>query len=549
MANSVTRQRTINKSVLEYAKINRNKSWFNDITITAGNESIPANRLILSCYSIYFEKLFKSNMREQYEHVIKIQTIDGQSLKTLIDYIYSGSIVINTQNVMSLLSGADYLQLDDVKQFCFEFLQVTITPNTSLRILEAASLYKNSDLKNEVQRYNSDHLYEVAQSDDFKSYSKPQIMECISNLDHNKARSTSVYQAIITWIYHKKSRKIVFPELFKMVNLNNLDLEFLEETVLEEKLVETNFNCQKLVLKAYRTLLSQQNINANESKLLSVGGANTRSKVAIVYNLINERCKPDYPDLIQGLRYHSSIKLEDYLYVIGGQIDSCDASNVWRLNLKNQTSKWEQVSSMNKKRSVMGAAVYKNTIVVCGGSETNLTAAEAYLATFNEWKTLSPMKQGRYGHSVAVCEEFVYALGGRSTFDNILSSAEKLEKLTGDWKHVKAMQIPRSNFAAVYCNDTTYAIGGRSDDDDWKTAKTVEKYVPASNQWSYVNSMNFARIFHASSVLRGKIYVVGGVDPARNAVTAIECYDPKNATWSIVEETTDEWFEHTLVTV
>ena len=104
MANSVTRQRAMNKSVLEYAKINRDEGCFNDVTITAESESIPANRLILSCYSIYFEKMFKSNMRERYEHVIKIQTIEGQSLKTLIDYIYSGTIDISNDNVMGLLS-------------------------------------------------------------------------------------------------------------------------------------------------------------------------------------------------------------------------------------------------------------------------------------------------------------------------------------------------------------------------------------------------------------------------------------------------------------
>ena len=545
---SIVRQRVLRKSLLEYAKINRNEGSFNDVTITAGNESIPANRLILSCYSVYFEKMFKSNMRERYENVIKIEAIEGQSLKTLVDYIYSGSIDINNENVMSLLSGADYLQLDDVKQFCFDILQTTITPNTAFSILEAASLYKNDDLKNHAQRYISTNLNEVAQTDAFKSFLKAQIIEFISNLDHNKAKSTSVYQAIITWIYHRKKRKVEFPELFKMVNLNSMGMKVLEETVLEEKLVENSLICQKLALKAYRMLLSQQKMETSETKLLSVGGTWTQSKVMVVFDLLDEKPKPEFPDMMQGLEYHSSLKLKDYLYAIGGQVNGMDTNNVCRLNLKNQHSKWEQVASMNGKRSMMGAAVYKDTMVVCGGEDGKLKSTEAYLTKSDEWKALSLMNQGRYDHSVVVCDEFLYALGGYFSTD-YLSSAEKLENLIGDWKHVKEMQTPRRHLAAVYCDGAIYAIGGTSGEGQNKRLKTVEKYDFAANQWDYVKNMDSPRTFHAASVLQGKIYVVGGIDNDGNIVKEIECYDPKNDTWSVVGETADKLFRHALVTV
>ena len=549
MTFSITKQRVVNKSLLEYAKINRDKGCFNDVTITAGSESIPANRLILACHSAYFEKMFKANMREKYERIIKVQAIEGLTLKTLIDYIYSGCIVIDNENVTSFLSGADYLQLDDVKQFCFEFLQASITPNTSLTVLEAASLYKNDDLKNEVQQFINNHLDEVAQTDEFKSYSKAKVFECISTLDQNKAKSTSVYQAIVTWIYHsKEERKLEFPELFKMVNLNSMTLEFLENTVLEEELVESNSICQKLALKAYRRLLSRLKLETSESKLLSVGGLYTPSKVSIVFDHLDERPKSEYPEFASNLKWPSSIKFTDHLYVIGGQVEGSDVSNAWRLNIKNKTSEWEQIASMTEHRSLMGAAAYQDSIVVCGGDDEKFDSTEAYLTESNEWKNLSPMNQGRYGHSLVVCDRFVYALGGRCTTFEFLSSAEKLENLIGDWKYIKPMQTPRCHLAAVCCDGAVYAIGGKSDVDNNTILKTVEKYDSAANQWRYVAKMNFARFFHAASVLRDKIYVVGGSDPYGKVVEKIECYDPKNDSWSIVGKTTDQLCEHALVT-
>ena len=48
-------------------------------------------------------------------------------------------------------------------------------------------------------------------------------------------------------------------------------------------------------------------------------------------------------------------------------------------------------------------------------------------------------------------------------------------------------------------------------------------------------------------VMRGKFYVVGGVDAGENVVKEIECYDPVNDAWSIVENAIDISYHHTLV--
>ena len=42
-------------------------------------------------------------------------------MKHLIEFIYTGTIAINNDNALDLLSIADYLQIDEAKQFCFEF--------------------------------------------------------------------------------------------------------------------------------------------------------------------------------------------------------------------------------------------------------------------------------------------------------------------------------------------------------------------------------------------------------------------------------------------
>ena len=58
--------------LLEYANTKRNTENFNDVTIQAGAESISANRMVLACYSKFFESMFLSQLKEKYQNTVEI---------------------------------------------------------------------------------------------------------------------------------------------------------------------------------------------------------------------------------------------------------------------------------------------------------------------------------------------------------------------------------------------------------------------------------------------------------------------------------------------
>ena len=91
--NPVTRHRNDQSRLLNYANQNRNEGFFNDVTIGVGNQCISANRMVLSCYSDYFQDKFK--IKNDYQESVKLDDIDKESVKLIIDYIYSGPITID----------------------------------------------------------------------------------------------------------------------------------------------------------------------------------------------------------------------------------------------------------------------------------------------------------------------------------------------------------------------------------------------------------------------------------------------------------------------
>ena len=560
MFNSVTRQRAANSNLLEYANKNRDEGFFSDITIVAGNERIPANRLVLSCYSTYLEGMFKFFERNPpFENIIEIEDVDGKALRSLINFVYTGSITISEQNVKDLLSGAHYLKLDEVKQFCFEFLRTRIAADTAMNILKVAIRYGNEDLQNEIHQYISINLNKVLQTDDFKALSSDELMSSISKLDCSPTNKSSIFQAIVAWAKHdQEARKTDFLELFKMISLDEVPINYLEEIILEEELVTTVVECHKLALSTFRKLLKEQNAKPNASKLLCVGGElgnRITSKAEVVFDLENRSSTENYSDLPEKIRCHCSVMMNGYIYCIGGDMKNYvlfwkGTDSVWRLNSKIQTSWWEQVASMQTKRCAMGAAVYGDVIVVAGGVDEDskvLASTEIYLPSSNTWNIISPLKQRRSGHALVSCDKCLYAIGGLVS-KTCLSLVEKLGDLKEEWINIEPMQTPRSLVAVVNCDGVVYAIGGRSGTNKSTALKTVEKYDSSANTWKYVSDMNFQRSAHAACVLCNKIYVVGGLDADGKAVTNIESYDPVYDTWSIVGNTIEIW-QHILVAV
>ena len=536
---SVTRYREKNFELLEYVKANRHEEVFNDVTIEVDTSTIGANRLILSCFSSFFEKMFKSKMKERYEQNVKVVGVEGKIVGLLVDYFYTGQITIDSDTVMGILAGADYFQVEDVKNFCFEFLSNQISLNTWHIVLTAANLYRSDHLPQCVYQYLTDNFNEIASSTEFKSLKKEDLILLFANLNKKQIREITFYQAIVNWIKHNEDeRKSEFYRLFQLVNLKRFSLQSLQN-ILFENLLQDNAKCVKLVMKSLSDLLQKTKEIKNESKIILMGGKSESKRVTEIFNSHGVKYET-YPDLPCEVKKFCSLKLNDSIISVGG----CPPisynlvfNTVHQLKLNEANLKWEQIASMNKKRCNMDAAVFNDSLVVAGGwnGEFHEPSVEYYDDISGDWKMASNMNKERCAFGLVVCDDSLFAIGGGGDKKANYSSVERLSSLDGNWEYVAAMLLPRVGVAAVSLNGFIYALGGKSNDNNKSRQKTVEKYDPKSNKWSYVSEMNYVRSGARACVLCGRIYVVGGYDCGDNLVQVMECYDPSKDKWDVVE--------------
>ena len=529
--------------VLQYANASRVAGLYTDICIKVGKKSFQAHRLILSCYSSYFKTMFETEMKEKYADIVTIDGVDASSLESLLNFIYTEEICINQQNVFDLLATSDYLQFDDAKQLCFDYLSSILSVATCFKVLQMADLYQNHCLLIQVFEFISKNFAQILCNQDYKFQPKKYLLEILVNLNLDCVEESLVYDAIIGWVKHEKKRKDDFAELFQRLNLRKFSPSFLSETIATEALVIENCSCLKLVTKTLAVKL-QERVSYHPSKILSLGGYKTQNKVFAVYG--DDR--QVYPALPQKVSCKCSVKINNFVYCIGGIADDF---KVWRMKLYETNMKWEEVASIAIECYDCRAAVYKNGIAVAGFT---FRKAKVKLVFFdpllNQWFALSSMNQYALDSVLVTCNGCLYCLGGynyEGLAINTLSSVQMLSDINGFWQHVEPMQTKRKEFTALSIKDAIYAIGGR--DDQHKSIKSVEKYDPYSNTWAYVNEMNIERHGHSACVMQNKIYVVGGNNSKYEFISEIECYDPLSGNWSIVGNTNEKLYGHSAIAI
>ena len=547
----VTCQRVASPNVLQYANDKRNNGSFNDVTIEAGAQTIAANRMILSCCSLFFEAMFDLEMKEKYQNPVQIHGVDGTAVKSVIDFMYSGEVKITSENVTELIAASDYLQVTEVKRFCFEFLESILSLKNWFTVCSAAKLYESEHLLCQVYEYVSNNFDGMVQTDEFKTLPKIDLVSLISKINRKQTKEESIFNGIVTWCrYDEEARKEEFPMLFEdLINLDLISAEYLEDIVLKEEMVSGSIHC----LKRMTYNFCQEKKSRRKTKILSLGGAKSLRSCIEVYSLSNKPRK-NLPELPIELYCHSSLKLGNYVYLIGGKSKSDENKNekvlqtVWRLDANDKMPNWKKIVCLKAKRFLMGSAVFRDTLVVVGGHDGNslLNSVEFYVAALGDWESASSLPNPRCALALVATDNYLYALGGWIN-SKCSASVQKISNLKDNWEEIAPMQMPRRWLASVVCNGIIYGIGGQTDSEHQITTNTVEKYDFGEEKWVYVNSMNIDRCAHAACVMNGKIYVVGGKDASNETIKSIECYDQETDSWSVVGDTDVDLYHHSLI--
>ncbi|CAF0742067.1 unnamed protein product [Rotaria sordida] len=528
-----------------------------DITIIVDQHEYPCHKNVLSAASPYFRAMFTtSEMSESSQPTVTLNGIDSDAMSELIEYAYTSEITICENNVQSLLSAANLLMMQSVRDACSSFFERFLDETNAIGINCFAELHGTQELTKKAKRFVLKKFSQVAQQDEWLHISAQKIVEFIKEDDLRVSSEDEVYEACLRWLNHApEQRKADFHLILQYIRLAFVSPYILMDRVASCKIVQEDAICRELLHEAlqFHLLIDRRSeMSTTNSRLkprtcseltetlVFLGGEDERVVVrgVEIYNPERDEWKK-LCCLPYAVSKHAIVASgASTLYLCGGDYpNGRPSSEVWKYEQKLDT--WIQLSDMLTPRSELGLALIDGYIYACGGTngEVRLNTIERYSIADNKWTLIASMQIGMTSPACCSLNGYLYITGGAVLEEgDAVDLVMRFDPRKIEWSNdIAPMRIARSGSAAVVLKRKIYVCGGLQSNTE--NTNLAEAYDPTINQWQFIAPMREHRYRPGAAVVNEKIYVCGGQDEQPGKYhESVECYSIETDQWTIITE-------------
>ncbi|XP_057311312.1 kelch-like protein 20 [Hydractinia symbiolongicarpus] len=512
-----------------------------DVNLQVNDKKYPAHRSVLAACSPYFLAMFNGDLKESAEKTIVLKDVKEDIIELIIDFVYTGNLNVNIENVESILEHATLLQFSEVRKLACTFLEEQLDPVNCVGIRKFVNLHNCTWFLEVVDAFIKRHFMDVINSEEFVSMPFDVLRDIISSNKVNVKCEEQVYNCVIKWVKHDPAkRKDYLHDLLAATRLPLLQKHFLTQHVDKEPLIKNDFRSRDLLDEAKNYYLHPENhANLRSPRTVSrhstagllyvVGGKEAGEAIinkAECFSMFDNEWR-EIAALKRRRQQHGVCGLGNKLYAIAGSdgVNRLSSVEVY----SPEKNKWQETTTLQTCRSGAGTGVLGSAIYALGGYDGRfcLGTVERFDPTNERWEYVAPINITRSFPGVAALNNRLFAIGGNdgTTF---LDSCECFDPLTNRWSYITPMSSPRAGVGCAVLDEILYVAGGF---DGTKRLDAVDMYDPRMNEWRSVSPMNTCRDGLRMVTYGGYIYAIGGID-GPSYLNTVEYYDPTADKWT-----------------
>ena len=480
----------------------REQNGLCDISLCAEGSEIHAHKVILAAGSPYFNAMFSNKHRESSASNVNLSGIDGPTLSTLVDFIYSSSLEITEKNVQNLLPGASLLQLSSAVEACCRFLRTRVCAENCLGIAAFADHHGCTELHRYAWTFAVENFAEVVLSEEFLTTPPSFLVDFVKCEDLQVSCEEEVFDSVLRWLRHdEKGRSQVV-----MAALEHIKLPLIPWKSLHDKFGQIHSLSSSPLCQSY------------------VDGAKAHQTSTVSPKPLSEAFT-----IAQYIPRHS-VGQNMFIYAVGGET-SPGRTTVNSIELFDPSKNcWQKLASMTTCRRGVGVAILNGFLYAVGGSDgvQPLKLAERYDPKCDLWTRISDMNERRSSVAAVTLGEYFYAIGGYTGVTSCLQSVERYNPSTDTWTYISNMIVPRSMACACSMSGRIYVVGGYNGVSD---LQSCEVFDPETGLWDLVEEMKTRRCMAGVAAVDGRLFVAGGCNHSVSLRSA-ESYDPSTNKWS-----------------
>uniref|UniRef100_A0A672LGN1 Gigaxonin n=1 Tax=Sinocyclocheilus grahami TaxID=75366 RepID=A0A672LGN1_SINGR len=365
-AGSVVSDPQHSQKLLRVLQSLRQDDCFQDAVLVLDGEQIPVQKNILAAASPYIRTKLNYNPPKEDGSVYKIelQGISVMTMRQILDYIFSGEITLSEDTIQDVVQAADLLLLTDLKSLCCQFLESCITAENCIGIRVFSLHYCLHHVYHVATEYLQTHFRDVANTEEFLEQPPDRLCELLSMEKLNVGNEKHVLEAVVRWIGHDTEAR---------------------------------------------------RVSGTKGYLFAIGGMNENKTVLSS----GEKFDPEtntwiqIPPMMQARQHFAIAELDGMIYVLGGENEDTEVlltmevfdphCNVWRIQPKMTTvRKFGCCTTMKKRLYVMGGGSYGKIY----------DSVECYDPKTQQWTTVCPLKERRFGAVACGIGQELYVFGG-----------------------------------------------------------------------------------------------------------------------------------------
>ncbi|XP_028275387.1 zinc finger and BTB domain-containing protein 44 isoform X1 [Parambassis ranga] len=97
-----------------------------DVTIRVQDKLFLAHKVVLACCSEFFRSKLVGRPREEDKFVLDLHHVTVSGFAPLLEYAYTSTLSVSTENIIDVLAAASYMQMFAVASTCSEFMKSSI---------------------------------------------------------------------------------------------------------------------------------------------------------------------------------------------------------------------------------------------------------------------------------------------------------------------------------------------------------------------------------------------------------------------------------------
>jgi len=207
----------------------RDPSTHNVVFVTSDGGNVSGHKAILAAGSPVFRAMFTDNVctGSEGEMEIPVPSVDTETFTSLLSYIYTGKVAVNSATCLDMLGAAMHFKITSLVTKLTIFIAASLDSNKVISVTTFACERNCSQLLDSCLKYMCANASDVIQDPDFIKLSHEVVLEFCKSSDLNVSE-IDLFLAVCEWQKHnQKVARAVIKNIFREIRyplIPNVDL-------------------------------------------------------------------------------------------------------------------------------------------------------------------------------------------------------------------------------------------------------------------------------------------------------------------------------------